>query len=515
MQVKILNLQDNQLSGTVPYMPKLLLLNASSNQFTEPRFDALPATLLLLYLANNSLTGNMLQLGSVSKSALALLDLSYNNLSGSLPEVMPGTLSILNISFVGSLPSNWNKLQHMTELRLDNNQVTGTLPASWSAWGSTTDNSLQLSITHSSLHGRMLRQWVEQFCLAIVKSGKARVLFEPIVINLYGDGTGASNSSSDLKVGPLIELPAQHASINVTLANKTYTFDYDNPDSVCGIAHAVRNTILLWGIFAALLMAALSCICFWQRHKPKPGPQSGWFSHWRVSTVLTHDKVRLGRRVAKSVWFLVSDVGWTIYSQVTDAITIHQVVASKQLVYAYILLAILLVPFAFMFILVLGVSIKRCQEKIGCGTWMHRAAAPLIGLVLAPVLFIALELVLIVHGIGVPLPAWWGSLGIDTGTYYRAQSVAEAFLSALPQSVVQTKLYLMGNDPNGVHVYIDTSLFLVSIIASLSALLKTVALIAIELNQYGCNLLGYGSALIKFESFHCLPWAPISVQNRP
>ena len=52
-------------------------------------------------------------------------------------------------------------------------------------------------------------------------------------------------------------------------------------------------------------------------------------------------------------------------------------------------------------------------------------------------------------------------------------------------------------------------------IASLSALLKIVALIAIELNQYDCNLLGYGLALIKLEGFPCLPWAPISVQFSP
>ena len=355
--------------------------------------------------------------------------------------------------------SSWSTLQAMAELRLDNNQLTGSLPASWSAWGNNTDNSLQLSITNASLHGRMPRQWVEQFCLAVVKSGKARVLFEPIIIDLYGSGTMEPESAITpprSKVGPLIELPAQHASINVTLASKTYTFDYNNPDSVCGIPHAVRNTILLWGIFAALLMATLMCVCLWQRRKPKPATQGGWFSHWRVAMVLSHDKVRLSRRVAKYVWFLVSDVGWTIYSQVTDAITIHQVVASKQMVYAYILLAILLVPFVFMFILVVRVSIKRCQDKVGCRTLMHRAAGPVIGLLLAPILFFGLEIVLIVHGIGVPLPAWWGSLNVHLGTLYRMQSVAEAFLSALPQSVVQTKLYLMGIDPNGVHVYIDT-----------------------------------------------------------
>ena len=291
----------------------------------------------------------------------------------------------------------------------------------------------------------------------------------------------------------------------MTLASKTYSFDYNNPDSVCGITHAARNTALLWGTFAALLLATLICICLWQRRKPKPGPQGGCFSHWKISTVLSHDKLHCCRQVAMRAWFLVSDVGWTVYSQVTDAITIHQVFSSRQVVYAYILLAILLVPFAIMFILVVRVSNKRCQERAGYRILIRWVVAPLIGLFLSPILFCALELALIFHGIGVPLPAWRGALGVDLVTFYRTQSVTEAFLGALPQSVVQTKLYLMGNDPNGIHVYIDTNLFLVSMIGSLLLVLNTVALIMIELDQYGCNLLHYGFQLVQFKTFHSLP----------
>ena len=450
----------------------------------------MPAKLQILYLANNSLTGNISQLG-VPERDLTLLDLSCNNLWGPLPQDMPHNLSILDMSnntLVGTLPSSWSRLQNMTELRLDNTQLTGNIPPTWSAWGKYTDNSLQLSVTNTSLHGRMPREWIEQFCLAIVKTGSARVLFRPIVLG------------SD-SVGPLIELPAQHASINVTLASKTYSFDYDNPASVCGIAHAARNTALLWGVFAALLLATVMCICLWQRCKPKLGPQGSWISHWRISTVLQHDKLSIGRQVANRGWFLVSDVGWTIYSQVTDAITIHQVFSSGHSSYAYILLAILLVPFAIIFILVVKVSIARCQEKVGCGTVMCRAAGCLIGLLLAPILFIGLELALVFHGIGVPLPGWYGCLRVDLVALYRMQSVAEAFLSALPQSIVQSKLYLMGNDPNGIHVYIDTNLYLISVVGSLFSILKTVAVIAIELHQYGCSLTGYFFKLIQFRTF--------------
>lgn len=79
MQVAGFALADKQLSGTVPYMPNLQFLNLSHKLFIEPRLDAVPATLQLLYLADNDLTGDMLQLASHPFSGLKPLDLSYNN----------------------------------------------------------------------------------------------------------------------------------------------------------------------------------------------------------------------------------------------------------------------------------------------------------------------------------------------------------------------------------------------------------------------------------------------------
>ena len=502
MQVVGLLLKNNRLSGRVPYMDNLQFLDLTFNFFTE--LNAVPFAMEQLYLSGNLLNGNIPQLGSHLSGervpALKLLDLSYNNLSGSLPQDMPPSLSVLNISnnaFAGSLPSSWGTLQNMTVLRLDNNQLTGGLPGAWSAWGGNTGNSLQLSITNTSLHGRIPREWIEQFCLAILQNNTARLLVQPLEPFTSVGRTGM--------VGPTVELPAQQASINVTLNGRDYTFDYGNPDSVCGIVHAARNTALLWSIFAALLLATLVCICLWQRRKPKPGPQGGLFGRWRVSTVLRHDTLSCGRQVVNRVWFLISDVGWTIYDQVTDAITIHQVFSSGHVVYAYVLLAILLIPFAVMFVLIVRVSMRRCQDIVASGLLVHRAAALLIGLLLAPLIFVGVELALIVHGIGVPLPAWWDHLGIDLVAFYRTQSVAEAFLSALPQAIVQSKLYLMGNDPNGIRVYIDTNVFLFSMVGSLFAILKSVALIAVEVHEFKCSLLGYCLKLVKFETFHSVP----------
>ena len=511
MQVVLLKLKGNQLSGTVPYMPNLQVLDMSSNLLTEPRFDAVPATLQFLYLSDNKLVGELPNFRSLTTGYvdLKLLDLSHNNLSGLLPEDLLPSLSMLNIShnaFVGTLPSNWSKLQ-LADLRLDDNQLIGRLPPAWSAWGGSTDNSVQLSVTNMSLHGNMPKQWVEQFCLAIVEYSDARVLLRPSNIR-PPTGSLLSSFAETLTFGPLIQLPAQHASINVTLASKTYSFDYNNPDSVCGIAGAARNTALVWGLFFALLVVTLLGINLWLICKP--GPQGGLFS-----TILMHDKLHIARRVVNRIWYFVSDVFWTYYSQVTDAVTIHQVFSSSRPDFAWPLLAILVLPFIIMYILFATFSIKKCQEKVGGGTLMRRAAVFFLGLLLSPILFVGLQFLLIVHGIGVPLPSWWGALGIDLVTFYRMQSVAEAFSNALPQSIIQTRLYLMGNNPNGTHVYIDTNLFLVSIIGSLFSILKTVAFMTVELHEYGYTLLGYSSKLrlffgtwkgyclklLKFESF--------------
>ena len=84
---------------------------------------------------------------------------------------------------------------------------------------------------------------------------------------------------------------------------------------------------------------------------------------------------------------------------------------------------------------------------------------------------------------------------------YHLKSFAESFLNALPQAIIQSKLYVMGNDPRGVHVYINTTLFLYSVVGSLSSVLKSIALFIVELHEYNCTVVTYSSKLLKFESF--------------
>jgi Leucine-rich repeat (LRR) protein len=65
-------------------------------------------------------------------TALTELDFSHNQISGSLPQVLPSSLVRLNFfenSLVGSVPSSYSSLTQLTYLHVSKNRVTGSLPA--------------------------------------------------------------------------------------------------------------------------------------------------------------------------------------------------------------------------------------------------------------------------------------------------------------------------------------------------------------------------------------------------
>ena len=508
MQAVYISLAQNHFQGSLPEgLPKAAVLDMSSNQLSEANFANLPAALQLLYVGNNTLTGSLPQALARQTSLpanLTILDVSHNSLSGSLPAVLPSNMSVLNISdnaFTGSLPGDWSILQQMTVLKADNNPlISGRLPASWSTWGNSTGNSLQLSITNTSLHGRMPRPWVQQFCLAVNKSAQARTLFRPILLGNLRD-----DEADILSAGPLIELPAQNASIMVTLGGKAYIFDYGNPASICSIPNAVRNVALVWGLFVAVILTAIVGCVLWHRRQAtsKEGvlsklKQRGVDRLSTLTSFVSAEKRLLMLGLAHRAWYLAVDVTWNLYSQITDAVTIHQVFGSGQLFYAYALLVILLLPFAFMLLLVARISVISFQDRIGGKTW-RRAVAIVVGLIVSPGLLVVLEFAMILHGLGVPLPMWVRAFGVDMFSFYRVQSLAEALVNALPQSIVQSKLYLMGNDPNGVHVYIDTTLFLFSMSGSLLSILKSIPLVMLEHRYFKCSVKAYFIRSMRLE----------------
>lgn len=449
----------------------------------------------VLYLGNNSMCSTSPSPPDLPTN-ITLIDLSNNLLYGSLPADLPASLVALNVSgnsLTGTLPSSWSTVQSLAVLRLHYNQFTGTLPSAWSTWGKLSHNSLQLSITNASLHGHIPQQWVQQFCLAIVQFSEPQVLFRPVTLYIHAGGL-----SRAVEAAPLLQLPAQRASLNVTLEHRPYSFSYNSPQSICGIPNAARNLGLLWGIFAAVFVASVCCLQLRLRqHKEAvaDGPIS------KIKAVLNSGKFNVARQVTKRVWFFLSDGVYSVHSQVTDIITIHQVFASEQVHFAYFLLAITLLPVVVMLIPMARLTGQICSEHLFPQTHRGALAARILGVLFSPILLLALELAMLLQGLGVPLPMKFDLLGTDIFTFYRLQSCAESFINAFPQSILQSKLYFMGNDPHGVHVYIDTKLFLSSAVGSLTSVLKSVLMVSTEVQQHGCGFIGYWVKLFQLKPF--------------
>ena len=498
LQLVIARFDDNLITGTLPHLADTtVFLNASVNQLSQT-IQNLPASLQALAIGSNSIYGTIPD-SALLPANLAVLDVSNNLLSGSLPQVLPINLTVLNAShnqLSGTLPT-WPMLT-VTQLKLDGNNLTGVLPAEWSAWGNNTRNSIQLSIVDTQLHGHMPRQWVQQFCVAVVRNVSDEELFEPPSL-VTADQAKVFSILPQAK--PSIPLAVQHASVNVTLHNKLYSFTYSDPDSLCSIPNAVRNTAIVWGIFAALLLATIITGRIWLRHERNFTLLS---LRKGVTTCLGTKKVRIPKHVVEAIYSFLYDGVYFVYSQVTDVIAIHQVFSSGPLKYAYLLLAVLLVQYLCMYLLIVWRCIKLCQAKIqidrlqAC-SWLQQFVVIGVGLFPSPIAFIVLELSVLLEATPIPLPKQWRLLNVDMATLYRTSSVGESLLNALPQAVLQSKLYIMGNNPSGIHQYIDTTLFLYSVVGSLLSILKTVIVMMVEFHYLTCRFPEYFVKLICLE----------------
>ena len=131
----------------------------------------------------------------------------------------------------------------------------------------------------------------------------------------------------NISVGAEVVLPAQQASIYVTLGEKLLTVDYDSPGSICSIPNAGRNVGLVFGVFVALLLVSIVAIELWQNRK-QASETAGVLSKLNllvIPTLLKHSKLHGVRQLMDQAWVFASDVVYFIYSQVTDAVTVHQV----------------------------------------------------------------------------------------------------------------------------------------------------------------------------------------------
>ncbi|PIN26014.1 Non-specific serine/threonine protein kinase [Handroanthus impetiginosus] len=112
------------------------LSNNIDNNFIGP-IPQISPNLMSLVLANNSFSGPITSIceSLVANNSLSFLDLSYNLLSGPLPDCWKygENLVVLNLAkndLSGRLPYSIGHLIHLKALRLDMNSFSGSLPSS-------------------------------------------------------------------------------------------------------------------------------------------------------------------------------------------------------------------------------------------------------------------------------------------------------------------------------------------------------------------------------------------------
>ncbi|XP_076895348.1 uncharacterized protein LOC143547942 [Bidens hawaiensis] len=134
--LKRLELQQNQLSGELPELSQLSTLNFLdvSNNLISGNLISFPANLIELTMRNNSLQGNIPASLVKDSVYLQVLDLSYNNLTGSIPpelfthpSLQQLTLSHNQLQQV-QIPVNNINNSELIAVDLSNNNINGFLP---------------------------------------------------------------------------------------------------------------------------------------------------------------------------------------------------------------------------------------------------------------------------------------------------------------------------------------------------------------------------------------------------
>ncbi|MBA0634278.1 hypothetical protein Godav_025586 [Gossypium davidsonii] len=160
--LKLLNMSNNVFGGGFPIsigdMISLAVLDLSNNKLSGGIPRHLPMGLVLFDVSNNQLFGDI-QSSMESMSLLSILDISSSTLSGGIPR-WTGKMSNLealvmaNNHFEGSIPMEFCKLNYSLKfLDLSANNISGSLPSCFSS----------LSLTHVYLSRNKLKGPITSF----------------------------------------------------------------------------------------------------------------------------------------------------------------------------------------------------------------------------------------------------------------------------------------------------------------------------------------------------------------
>ena len=167
-EVEVIDVSGNMLAGTIPAswstFPKLKILGLGRNKLSGTLPSVLPQSLTNLILYDNMFYGT-LPAGWSSLKLIQVLDAGeLPLLSGTLPPEwaslnesleqldMPGNLGI-----GGELPPEWNALIKLTQIDVSRNSLSGTLPTCWQSLKQLTT----FSVGSNNFVGPLPCEWID------------------------------------------------------------------------------------------------------------------------------------------------------------------------------------------------------------------------------------------------------------------------------------------------------------------------------------------------------------------
>nr|GMD67245.1 receptor-like protein 12 [Ipomoea batatas] len=137
-RIEYMNLSYNKIDGKVPDLstkfPGSQVIDFSNNGFWG-LIPSIPPEVESFHLSHNKFSGSISFLCTDTNHFTASLDLSYNQLSGEIPNCFENytdlvVLNLANNYFSGKLPHSLGFLQRLLSLHLRNNNFTGKFPRS-------------------------------------------------------------------------------------------------------------------------------------------------------------------------------------------------------------------------------------------------------------------------------------------------------------------------------------------------------------------------------------------------